>query len=130
MLIVSVLFIAVACSSYESVEDPSEESDYSGDDSDSLGSDILLEDERPAGTGLTFHGYPCRIDCSGHEAGYEWAEERGITDPDDCGGNSESFIEGCRAYAGDEGPGGWADEDEEGPREDEEAEDEDEGEEE
>jgi hypothetical protein len=38
-------------------------------------------------------------DCSGHEAGYEWAEEHGIDDPDDCSGNSESFIEGCRAYA-------------------------------
>jgi hypothetical protein len=48
---------------------------------------------------LTFKGYPCTRDCSGHEAGYEWAEENGIDDPDDCGGNSESFIEGCRAYA-------------------------------
>ena len=47
----------------------------------------------------TFHGYPCTIDCSGHEAGYKWAEEPGIDDPDDCGGNSESFIEGCRAWA-------------------------------
>src|SRR5436853_2639709 len=44
---------------------------------------------------LTFHGYVCTVDCSGHEAGYEWAEEHDITDPDDCGGNSESFIEGC-----------------------------------
>lgn len=47
----------------------------------------------------TFHGYTCTEDCSGHEAGYEWAERRGITDPDDCGGRSESFIEGCKAYA-------------------------------
>lgn len=47
----------------------------------------------------TFMGYECTEDCSGHEAGYGWAEERGITDPDDCGGNSESFEEGCRAYA-------------------------------
>jgi hypothetical protein len=35
----------------------------------------------------------------GHEAGYEWAEENDIDDPDDCGGNSDSFIEGCQAYA-------------------------------
>lgn len=42
--------------------------------------------------------YPCTSDCSGHEAGYEWAETNGISDPDDCGGNSESFIEGCQAY--------------------------------
>lgn len=48
---------------------------------------------------LQFHGYSCTDDCSGHEAGYEWAEENGIDDPDDCGGNSDSFIEGCQAYA-------------------------------
>lgn len=46
----------------------------------------------------TFHGYPCTKDCSGHEAGYEWAEANSITDPDDCSGNSQSFIEGCEAY--------------------------------
>ena len=46
----------------------------------------------------TFHGYECTVDCSGHEAGYAWAEENGITDPGDCGGNSQSFIEGCIAY--------------------------------
>lgn len=46
-----------------------------------------------------FHGYPCTQDCSGHEAGYEWAETNDITDPEDCGGNSNSFIEGCQAYA-------------------------------
>jgi hypothetical protein len=44
-------------------------------------------------------GYGCTQDCSGHEAGYAWAEERGIANPDDCGGNSFSFEEGCRAYA-------------------------------
>jgi len=47
----------------------------------------------------TFHGYACNTDCSGHESGYAWAERKGITDPDDCGGKSQSFIEGCRAYA-------------------------------
>lgn len=46
-----------------------------------------------------FKGYRCTVDCSGHEAGYQWAEDRGIYDPDDCGGNSQSFIEGCIAYA-------------------------------
>jgi hypothetical protein len=47
----------------------------------------------------TFEGYDCTQDCSGHEAGYDWAQQRGITDESDCGGNSNSFIEGCRAYA-------------------------------
>jgi len=47
---------------------------------------------------LQFHGYDCTNDCSGHEAGYQWAEEHEIADQDECGGNSESFIEGCKAY--------------------------------
>lgn len=47
----------------------------------------------------TSTGYGCTEDCSGHDAGYAWAEEKGIDDPDDCGGNSDSFIEGCKEYA-------------------------------
>ncbi|HEX4852751.1 hypothetical protein [Arenimonas sp.] len=43
--------------------------------------------------------YGCTDDCSGHEAGYAWAERNGIDDPDDCGGRSQSFIEGCWDYA-------------------------------
>lgn len=46
-----------------------------------------------------WQGYRCADDCSGHEAGYQWAEQNGIDDPDDCGGRSQSFIEGCEAYA-------------------------------
>ena len=45
-----------------------------------------------------YHGYPCTADCSGHEAGFEWAEDNDITDESDCGGNSNSFIEGCQAW--------------------------------
>lgn len=51
----------------------------------------------------TFMGYDCTEDCSGHEAGYNWADDNGISDPDDCGGNSQSFEEGCRAYAEENG---------------------------
>ena len=36
---------------------------------------------------------------AGHDAGYKWAEEKGITNPSDCSGNSNSFIEGCQGYA-------------------------------
>jgi len=43
--------------------------------------------------------YSCTGDCSGHQAGYDWAEQHGITDPDHCAGNSDSFIEGCQEYA-------------------------------
>ena len=46
----------------------------------------------------TFHGYECDEDCSGHEAGYNWAEENDISDEDSCIGKSESFIEGCIIY--------------------------------
>lgn len=46
----------------------------------------------------TFHGYDCTEDCSGHEAGYEWAEENDIDDEYDCTGYSDSFIEGCEIY--------------------------------
>ena len=46
----------------------------------------------------TFGGYECTEDCSGHEAGYNWAEENDISDEYDCDGNSNSFNEGCTAY--------------------------------
>lgn len=42
---------------------------------------------------------PCTDDCSGHDAGYQWAEAHDIETPDDCSGNSQSFIEGCEQYA-------------------------------
>ncbi|WP_447937260.1 hypothetical protein [Thermomonas fusca] len=43
--------------------------------------------------------YVCTDDCSGHEAGFAWAQEHDITDESDCGGKSMSFIEGCEAFA-------------------------------
>jgi len=46
-----------------------------------------------------FGGYPCIGDCSDDKAGYRWAEQNGITDPDSCTGNTGTFIEGCRVYA-------------------------------
>jgi hypothetical protein len=46
----------------------------------------------------TFYGSPCTQDCSGHNAGYRWAERKGIISEFDCAGNSDSFREGCLAY--------------------------------
>jgi len=46
----------------------------------------------------TFNGYDCTDDCSGHEAGYNWAEENDIYDEYDCDGNSNSFNEGCISF--------------------------------
>jgi hypothetical protein len=64
--------------------------------------DYRLQESRAIYRTRTIAGDDCTMDCSGHEAGYEWAEEHGIEDPDDCGGNSASFIEGCQAYAAEQ----------------------------
>lgn len=46
----------------------------------------------------TFHGFACTRDCSGHKAGYGWAQSKGIEARAGCTGNSRSFREGCLAY--------------------------------
>jgi hypothetical protein len=59
-----------------------------------------------------FHGWKCGDgDCSLHQAGYAWAAQHKIVNPRDCQeksekSKSESFIEGCWAYTGAEGPFG------------------------
>jgi hypothetical protein len=40
----------------------------------------------------------CTQDCSGHDAGFAWARDNGISDSSDCTGDSQSFVEGCQAY--------------------------------
>jgi len=45
--------------------------------------------------------FNCTDDCSGHIAGYEWAQDKDIDNEDDCGGYSQSFIEGCVRYVED-----------------------------
>lgn len=42
--------------------------------------------------------YTCTQDCSGHEAGFAWAQANDISDTSGCGGNSQPFIEGCEAF--------------------------------
>ena len=41
----------------------------------------------------------CTDDCSGHEAGFEWARDNEVTDESECGGNSQSFHDGCVQFA-------------------------------
>ena len=61
----------------------------------------------------TFGGYDCTDDCSGHAAGYRWAERKQVTDSSACPlGGSNSFHEGCLAYTEDRYRG--ADEDDDG----------------
>lgn len=56
--------------------------------------------EEDTGEELEFSGYQCTDDCSGHNAGYDWAEEHGVTqeDVDNYSGNSNSFMEGMQSY--------------------------------
>jgi len=55
---------------------------------------------QPPARSAAFSGYPCAGgDCTQDVAGYLWAQQNGITDEDDCTGNSGAFIEGCRVYA-------------------------------
>jgi hypothetical protein len=49
-----------------------------------------------------FKGYPCTKDCSGHAAGYRWADARDITDPNVCPYSNNSFWEGCLAHTDEE----------------------------
>ena len=59
-----------------------------------------------------FHGWKCGDgDCSSHQAGYAWAAEHRIVNPQDCQeklakSKSDSFIEGCWAFTGAQGPFG------------------------
>jgi hypothetical protein len=62
-----------------------------------------LKNASPSGP-LLFHGYACGADCTSHQQGYSWASAHKISNPVDCRGTSETFIEGCRAFAGIEGP--------------------------
>src|SRR4029453_17337762 len=44
------------------------------------------------------HGHDCKGDCAAHRAGYEWAQAHDIDDVEDCSGDTEAFIEGCKAF--------------------------------
>jgi hypothetical protein len=67
----------------------------------------------PKATAATFGGYDCKDDCSGHAAGYDWAEQHDIDDSDMCPhGDSESFHEGYLVYTEDSSRG--SDEDDDG----------------
>jgi hypothetical protein len=70
----------------------------------------------PGSAPETFAGSDCTGDCSGHQAGYDWAEEKGISDEDDCDeagdrSNSPSFAEGCKAFVNGDDPSDQGDKD-------------------
>lgn len=72
---------------------------------------VVLFAMRPALAQQTFGGYECTEDCSGHKAGYDWAQQNGISDESDCGSNSQSFNEGCQTYLEDPDRGSEEDDD-------------------
>lgn len=55
---------------------------------------------------LYFKGFKCRVDCSGHQAGFDWAALKRMKSESDCYSNisrfnhldSQSFYEGCVAF--------------------------------
>jgi hypothetical protein len=49
-------------------------------------------------TAATFDGNTCLGDCSGHQAGYDWAEQNDIDDESSCSTPSASFNQGCESY--------------------------------
>lgn len=57
-------------------------------------------------------GATLRDDGEGHAKGWDWAEAMGMTEETECGGRSDSFIEGCQMYcrelAREQGGGGSA----------------------
>ena len=62
----------------------------------------LAQDADQCDEPRTFGGYDCTEDCSGHKAGYDWAEDKQIEDADDCpSGHGGSFHDGCQAYTED-----------------------------
>ena len=67
-----------------------------GETRDEIPTKVLVHEEE---TGFYFAGEKCTDDCSGHVAGFEWARRKGIKEPSDCDGKSESFIGGCEVYA-------------------------------
>ncbi|MDL5595673.1 hypothetical protein PGC34_07120 [Pseudomonas kribbensis] len=73
----------------------------------SLGSTTIFAD--------TFDGYECTDDCSGHQAGYDWAEQKGIDDENSCSTPSISFNEGCQSFV--EGGAGVISTDDDGDEE-------------
>ncbi len=82
-------------SSYETAGNSQYNNDTSAEDDDQ---DLSDDTDDSSDDSDTFHGYDCTDDCSGHEAGYQWAEDKGLSSGDECDTPSNSFNEGCQAY--------------------------------
>lgn len=65
---------------------------------------MKIKDITEAPLNLMYKGYRCTKDCSGHIAGYDWADNIGIEDPNECPGlpTHPSFWEGCKSKTEEE----------------------------
>lgn len=83
----------VTFESAEPVEEP-EQVDHIDDEN--ISESNQYAEDNPQGN--SWNGYECTSDCSGHEAGYDWALDNNVTDESSCDGKSNSFNEGCEQY--------------------------------
>jgi hypothetical protein len=83
----AIALLAASCTSEPTDDDIDQAYESSRDEL----SDASFEDVGDSGQ--------CTNDCSGHEAGFDWARDQGVADVSECSGSSQSFVEGCEAYA-------------------------------
>jgi hypothetical protein len=108
---VACFILVIWMLNHNSSSSPSNPS-VSGDQTPTANSTEIVpnaESPPPENIPKTFAGDECTGDCSGHEAGYRWAEEHDIDNEDDCDtagdtSNSPSFAEGCKAYVNGDSP--------------------------
>lgn len=118
-VVLALIFVLCAAACDAGNGEYSEEASYAGDDAAEVAEEAASDAKQATyeeygadsdGTGADVSNvdaydvedngnYVCTQNCSGHEAGFEWAQENDISDASDCGGNSQSFIEGCEAFA-------------------------------
>ena len=79
---------------YEEREEASEERTEFDEDAAREDAASELSDQTFQDAGDTSR---CTGDCSGHDAGWQWAQEHEVTDSSECAG-SGSFEDGCEAY--------------------------------
>lgn len=96
-----VIFVLIGCWLLSDTSNTSSNDAVTDKDNTTIDQTIPSPESTPV---LRFNGYTCTVDCSGHEAGYDWAERKGIDDVSDCGGNSNSFIEGCESFVEENDP--------------------------
>ena len=99
--LVAFAIVLQGCSAETSIAEKAGDETFSEDES--VDEDVAFEMAADELSEETFEDVGdtslCTQDCSGHDAGFEWARDNEITDPSECGGKSQSFEEGCEAYA-------------------------------